>query len=100
VFAGFFFLVAIRAAMRLRHKGATTRDQELIGVEGVVLRDLRPRGVVQIASEHWTAEAVRGTPRKGDHVRVVEMEGLKLKVEPAEEPASATTGPEGGEASP
>lgn len=96
VFAGFFFLVAIRAAMRLRHKGATTRDQELIGVEGVVLRDLRPRGVVQIASEHWTAEAVKGTPRKGEHVRVVEIEGLKLKVEPVEAPAVASSGQRGG----
>jgi membrane-bound ClpP family serine protease len=61
-----------------------------------VLRDLRPRGVVQIASEHWTAEAVKGTPRKGEHVRVVEMEGLKLKVEPVEAPATASTGPQGG----
>ena len=96
VFAGFFFLVAIRAAMRLRHKGATTRDQELVGVEGVVLRDLRPRGVVQIASEHWTAEALSGTPRKGEHVRVVEVDGLKLKVEPVEAPAVASSGPQGG----
>jgi membrane-bound serine protease (ClpP class) len=104
VFAGVFFLIVIRAAMRLRHKGATTRDQELIGVEGVVLRDLRPRGVVQIASEHWTAEAVKGTPRKGDHVRVVEMDGLKLRVEPVEATATASAGqpegPRGGEDSP
>ena len=99
-FATFFFLVAIRAAMRLRHKGATTRDQELVGVEGVVLRDLRPRGVIQIASEHWTAEATSGTPRKGDRVRVVGMEGLKLKVVPVEAPASASTGPQGGDESP
>ena len=95
-FATFFFLVVIRAAMRLRHQGATTRDQQLIGVDGVVLRDLRPRGVVQIASEHWTAEAVRGTPRKGDRVRVVGLEGLKLKVEPVEAPTTSSTGPRGG----
>jgi len=100
VFAGLFFLVVIRAAMRLRHRGATTRDQELIGVEGVVLRDLRPRGVVQIASESWTAEAVKGQPRKGEHVRVVEMEGLKLKVEPVEAPATTSSGQRGGEESP
>ena len=89
VFAGFFFLVAIRAAIRMRHRAVVTRDEQLIGVEGVVLRDLRPRGVVQIASEHWTAEAVRGTPRKGERVRVVGMDGLKLRVEPVE--ARATT---------
>jgi membrane-bound ClpP family serine protease len=44
-----------------------------------------------VASEHWTAEAVSGTPRKGEHIRVVQMEGLKLKVEPTEAPAAATT---------
>jgi membrane-bound serine protease (ClpP class) len=100
VFAGFFFLVVVRAAMRLRHRGVITRDEQLIGVEGVVLRDLHPRGVVQIASEHWTAEATRGTPRRGDHVRVVEMDGLKLKVEPVEAPAVASGGQGGGEESP
>jgi membrane protein implicated in regulation of membrane protease activity len=89
-------MVVIRAAMRLRHKGSTTRDDQLIGVEGVVLRDLRPRGVVQIASEHWTAEALNGTPRKGDRVRVVSVEGLKVKVEPVEAPAAASIGPQGG----
>jgi len=34
---------------------------------------------------------VRGTPRKGERVRVVQMEGLRLKVEPVEEPATAST---------
>ena len=97
VFAGFFFLIVVRAAMRLRHRATITRDEQLIGEEGVVLRDLRPRGVVQIASEHWTAEAVRGTPRKGEHVRVVEMEGLKLRVEPVEAAATASGGQRGGE---
>jgi membrane protein implicated in regulation of membrane protease activity len=83
--------------MRLRHRKAVTRDEQLVGLEGTVLRDLNPTGVVQIASEHWTAESVRGTPRKGEHVRVIQMEGLKLKVEPAEAPATATAdGPLGG----
>jgi membrane-bound ClpP family serine protease len=57
----------------------------------VVLQDLDPTGVVQVASEHWTASSVRGAPRKGDRVRVVQMEGLRLKVEPVEEPATAST---------
>jgi membrane-bound serine protease (ClpP class) len=96
-FAAFFFLIVVRAAMRLRHRTSTTRDEQLIGLEGIVLQDLHPTGVVQVASEHWTAEAVRGTPRKGDHVRVVRMEGLKLKVEPTEAPAAAAAeGQRGG----
>ena len=97
IFAAVFFLIVVRAAMRLRHRTSTTRDDQLIGLEGIVLQDLHPTGVVQVASEHWTAEAVRGTPRKGDRVRVVQMEGLKLKVEPTEAPAtSAAEGQRGG----
>ena len=93
VFAAVFFLIVIRAAMRLRHRKSITRDEQLVGLEGIVLRDLHPTGVVQVASEHWTAESVRGIPRKGERVRVVQVEGLTLKVEPTEAPATAT--PEG-----
>ena len=88
-FAAFFFLVVARQALRLRHRKVITRDEQLVGREGTVVRDLAPTGVVQVASEEWTAHAVQGTPRRGDRIRVVEMEGLKLKVEPAEEPATA-----------
>ncbi|HEY7659483.1 MAG TPA: nodulation protein NfeD [Actinomycetota bacterium] len=90
VFAALFFLVVVRAAMRLRHRGVVTRDEQLVGREGVVMRDLDPVGVVQVASEDWTAEAVRGTPRRGERVRVVQMDGLKLKVEPVEDPVAAS----------
>ncbi|MGH2637520.1 MAG: NfeD family protein, partial [Actinomycetota bacterium] len=86
-FAAFFFLVVVRSAMRLRYKEVVTRDQTIVGAEGTVVRDLGPVGVVQVAAEEWTAETVRGAPRRGDRVRVVSMDGLKLKVEPAEDPA-------------
>ena len=89
-FAVFFFLVVIRQAMRLRHRKVTTRDEQLVGREGTVVRDLEPNGVVQVAAEEWSATAVRGTPRRGDRVRVVKMEGLTLQVEPVETPATAS----------
>ncbi len=89
-FAVFFFLVVIRQAMRLRHRKVTTRDEQLVGREGTVVRDLEPNGVVQVAAEEWSAKAVRGTPRRGDRVRVVRMEGLTLHVEPVETPATAS----------
>jgi len=95
-FAAFFFLVVVRAAMRLRHREVITRDQTLVGAEGTVVRDLGPVGVVKVAAEEWTAETVRGAPRRGDRIRVVSMDGLKLKVEPAEEPASETAAPAEG----
>jgi membrane-bound ClpP family serine protease len=81
--------------MQLRRRGVVSRDETLVGTEGTVVRDLGPVGVVQVAAEEWTAEAVRGTPRRGDRIRVVGMDGLRLKVEPAEEPA--TSGPPAAE---
>jgi membrane-bound serine protease (ClpP class) len=84
--AALFFLVVVRAAMRLRHRQVITRDETLLGREGVVVRDMEPRGVVQVAAEEWTADAVRGTPRRGDRIRVVALDGLRLKVEPVDEP--------------
>jgi len=90
-FAAFFFLIVVRKAIALRKLKVSNRDELMVGREGTVLQDLDPTGVVQIAPEHWTAASVRGTPRKGDRVRVVQMEGLRLKVEPVEEPATAST---------
>jgi membrane-bound serine protease (ClpP class) len=95
-FAAFFFLVVVRSAMRLRGKKVITRTETLVGVEGRVVRDLEPIGVVQVSAEEWTAEAVRGAPKRGDRVRVVAMDGLKLKVEPAEEPAPQGAAPAEG----
>ena len=95
-FAAFFFLFVVRSALQLRRRRVVSRDEHLIGKEGTVVRDLGPIGVVQVASEEWTAEAVRGTPKQGDQVRVVAMEGLRLKVEPAEEPASHAAEPAEG----
>ena len=91
LFAGFFFLIVVRKAIALRRLKVTSRDELMVGREGTVVRDLDPAGVVQVAAEEWSATSVRGTPRRGDRVRVVEMEGLRLKVEPVEEPATAPT---------
>ncbi|MGE5459547.1 MAG: NfeD family protein [Solirubrobacterales bacterium] len=87
-----FFLVVVRAAIRMRRSTVAMRDDSLVGKEGIVVHDLNPTGVVQIASEEWTAERVSGTSVKGDHVRVVSMDGLKLKVEPVEAPSAAVPG--------
>jgi membrane-bound serine protease (ClpP class) len=95
-----FFVFVVRAALRMRGRSLATRDAEIVGSEGTVVSDLAPVGIVQVSSEEWTAEAVRGAPVRGDRVRVVRMEGLRLKVEPVETPvtAAADRGAQGAEA--
>jgi membrane-bound serine protease (ClpP class) len=92
VIATAFFLIVVRAAIRLRRSSVEMRDETLVGLEGIVLNDCAPSGVVQIASEEWTAEAVRGNPVRGERIRVVAMDGLTLKVEPVEAPSAAVPG--------
>jgi membrane-bound serine protease (ClpP class) len=89
-FAVLFFLIVVRKAMQLRHREVTTRDEQLVGAEATVVQTLDPNGVVKVAAEEWSARTVRGTPRRGDRVRVVKMEGLTLEVEPVETPATAS----------
>jgi membrane-bound serine protease (ClpP class) len=100
VIAVLFFGFVVRAAVRLRRQRSVTRDETLVGREAVVLQDVRPRGVVRIGSEEWSAEAVRGTPIRGDRVTVVAVDGLSLKVEPVDTPAVAVPGDSEGRNTP
>jgi membrane-bound serine protease (ClpP class) len=93
VFAAFFFLFVVRSALKLRTRRAVSRSEQLVGKEGTVLSDLVPNGIVQVASEEWSAESVGDLARRGERVRVVAMEGLKLKVEPVEERAPQAPAP-------
>jgi membrane-bound serine protease (ClpP class) len=88
-FAAFFFLIVVRKAIALRKLKVSNRDEQMVGREGVPQDLIHRRGAG--ASEHWTAASGARTPRKGERVRVVQMEGLRLKVEPVEEPATAST---------
>ncbi len=91
-----FFGFVIQQAIRLRRRRGETRIDTLVGREGVVLRDLAPSGVVQLASEEWSAEVVSGSAAKGDPVRVVAVDGLRLKVEPIAQEAPTGSASEGG----
>jgi membrane-bound serine protease (ClpP class) len=77
-----FFGFAVRAALRVRRRPPSMRIQNLIGREGVVTTALTPRGVVHVSSESWTADSVAGSIPKGQRVRVVATDGLRLRVEP------------------
>lgn len=77
-----FFSIVVRAAMRMRKTEATpSRAEQMVGQEGKVLRVVDPEGVVQVASETWSAVADSRLP-KGRLIRVVGVEGgLRLRVE-------------------
>jgi membrane-bound serine protease (ClpP class) len=77
-----FFGFALSALWRVRHLPPGMEARNLIGAEGVVTTALAPSGVVQVASERWTAESTAGAVPQGARVRVVGTEGLRLRVAP------------------
>lgn len=87
--AALFFTFVVRAAMTARRLPVDFRPATLVGAEGIAVTDLDPVGSVRVALENWTAEARGGRVPKGSKVRVVSLEGLKLKVEVAEQRTEA-----------
>ncbi len=82
IVVGATFAVIVGFALRAQKTRVRTGQESLIGVTGVAVSDLNPRGQVQAAGELWSAEPAEGSGRirKGDRVQVVQVEGLRLKV--------------------
>jgi membrane-bound ClpP family serine protease len=63
---------------------STPAEQRIVGAAGVALSALAPRGFVRVHGEIWQAEAAGGIASiaRGAHVRVRDIQGLLLFVEP------------------
>ena len=75
-----FFLFLLGAAVRGRNFPVLTGVEAMAGTTGLALSDFAPEGTVRVKSEEWTATAPAGTIKKGDSIKVIGVEGLKLKV--------------------
>jgi len=77
-----FFLFVVGAGIRAQRAKPVTGVSGLIGETGIALGTLDPAGMIQVQGELWSAESIGGTVQEGGKVRVKEMKGLKLFVEP------------------
>lgn len=61
--------------------------EDLLGIQGISEEPLNPRGYVRIRGELWQAELrdPDGLLEKGEAVRVIDVHGLKVIVEPEAE---------------
>ena len=76
-----FFLFALSAGIRAQRAKVISGVGAMVGAIGVVTSDLDPLGTVQVKSELWSGVAEGGeTIRKGERVRVVAVEGVRLRV--------------------
>jgi membrane-bound serine protease (ClpP class) len=76
-----FFVLVLGFALRARRRPVVTGREELIGSVGVALEDFAAGGKIRIRGEIWDARTASPV-RKGDSVRVRNVEGLTLWVEP------------------
>jgi membrane-bound serine protease (ClpP class) len=78
-----FFGFVVGAVMKARRLPRAAGIEALEGEAGVAVDDLNPAGRVRVLRENWSAESVGPPISKGSTVRVVEVKGLRLVVEPA-----------------
>ena len=78
-----FMVGAMPVAVRSRFSTPTIGREGLIGEMGEAAVDVAPDGVVIVRGARWRARTNRATPvRAGDQIRVIEVDGLVLEVEP------------------
>jgi len=81
---GVIMVVMLRYVIAAKRRKATTGEAGMVDSVGVAKTDLEPLGKVLVHGELWDARA-RQPIAKGTRVRVREVEGLTLVVEPAPE---------------
>lgn len=79
-----FSLGVLRAVLRTTKAPIRSGAQGLKGATGYTVSDLNPFGFVRVDSEDWSAVAEPDTIviPKGSHVKVVDVQGVTLKVKP------------------
>lgn len=80
-----FMLAGMPAMVRTRFSTPTIGRAWMVGEEGEAVADVAPDGVVKVRGALWRARTNRATPvPAGSPVRVVEVDGLLLEVEPVD----------------
>lgn len=90
---GGMFAFVVRAALKTRHQKITAPETaDMVGENAVVTKALEPMGIVRARLDSWTARSGDGSSiPAGTEVRIKEVDGLTLIVEPVRE-----VQPEGG----
>jgi membrane-bound serine protease (ClpP class) len=79
------FLILAQAVVKTTRAPAATGAESMMGRVGVAISDLAPNGQARVDSEQWSAVAENAQIRAGEEVRVVGVEGVRLKVRRADE---------------
>jgi len=75
-----FFMVVLGMAVKARRRAVVSGIEQMIGSRGVAVEDFDGDGHIRVHGEIWSAQSAHPV-RKGEHVRVVALEGLTAIVE-------------------
>ncbi|MFC1952648.1 NfeD family protein [Chloroflexota bacterium] len=76
---GLVFVIHIRVIPSFHRRKAIGREA-MIGQRGEVVKPLTPVGIILVKGENWKAECISNHVETGMRVKIVGVEGLKLKV--------------------
>jgi membrane-bound serine protease (ClpP class) len=80
VIAGIFLFI-LRKLIDARHRPYEVGEESMIGTLGTVREPLNPSGMVFVSGALWQATSTSGPLDAGTQVRVVGVDGLRLRVE-------------------
>ena len=83
IMSSIFGFVVYKVAQARRMK-VKTGPEQMIGMIGVAISSLDPKGEVKVEGQIWKAESLAGTVRQGELVEILGREGLILRVKPKE----------------
>jgi membrane-bound serine protease (ClpP class) len=73
------FIITVSIALRVQREKADTGKEGMLGLEGEAKTDIHGKGQVFVHGEYWNAWSDEEI-QKGERVKVLSIEGLKLKV--------------------
>jgi membrane-bound serine protease (ClpP class) len=86
VLTALLFITIVAFAVRAQRRRIAVGAEALIGKVGIARTELKPRGMVQVGGELWSAELIVEDQQVpvGGKVKIQIVEGLRLLVEPEE----------------
>ena len=75
-----FIVISVYWGMRAHRRQVAAGREDLIGKSAEVKEALKPKGVVFVEGERWTAISEQGKIQPGEEVLITKVDGLKLWV--------------------
>ena len=77
---GTFVFIVHRAIVPSLRRRRVTGAEGMVGLNGEVVKSLKPDGVVRVGGEYWQAKSIEGDIEAGEDVEIIDIDRLSLEV--------------------